>query len=104
MSEAGAPATMETFVAECRSMGGTSCDEGLISKEAARCIAEKESFAPGLDAWSIGLSYQVSYHRLAWGVENLLVNRGAGDYSGQSLTLDAVSGRVLGRSNWLATH
>jgi hypothetical protein len=103
VSAGDAPAGLDTVVAACRSTGGTGCEEAFISKEAARCIAESERFAPGLDAWSIGLDYQVSYHRVVWGVENLLVNRGAGDYSGQSITLDAVTGRVLGHTNWSAT-
>ena len=94
--------TVESLAAECREASGTGCDGDLISKEAARCIAQNEHFEAGLDAWSIGLAYLHSYHRLAWGVDNLLVDHGADGYSGQSLTLDALSGRVLGRTGWSA--
>jgi hypothetical protein len=102
VSAGSAPPALESFRAECRSAGGAGCDESFMSKEAARCIAEKERFAPGLEAWTIRLSYEASYHRLVWAVENLLEDRGADGYSGQSLTLDAVNGRVLGRTAWSA--
>jgi hypothetical protein len=104
MSGSGAPPALESFEAECRSAGGMNCDGPPISREAARCIAENEAFAPGLEAWNIGLAYANSYHRVVWSVENLLRNVSADDYSGQSLTLDAVSGRVLGRTNWNANQ
>jgi len=102
MSGGGVPPSLDSFQAECRSAGGMGCDQPLISKEAARCIAQNERLAPGLEAWNIGLAYANSYHRVVWSVENLLRNVSADDYSGQSLTLDAVSGRVLGLTNWNA--
>jgi hypothetical protein len=98
------PAALESVQAECRSAGGMNCEEPPISQEAARCIANNEQFAPGLEAWNIGLAYENSYHHLVWSVDNLLRNVSADDYSGQSLTLDAVSGRVLGRTNWNAAR
>ena len=100
---APAPPTVETFAEECRSDGGTGCDEGFISKEAARCIAESLAFEPGLDTWGIALMYNHSYHRVVWGVENLLEDRGDDGYSGKSLTLDAARGTLLGRTSWQAT-
>ena len=101
MSGGGAP-SVESLAAECRAGNGTGCDGELISLEAARCIAQNERFEPGLDPWTLGLTYHHSYHRLVWGIENLLVDNGAADYSGQSLTVDALTGRVLGRTGWSA--
>jgi len=100
---APAPPTVETFAEECRSEGGTGCDESFISREAARCIAERLAFEPGLDAWDIAMTYHHSYHRVVWGVENLLEDRGDDGYSGKSLTLDAALGTLLGRTSWDAT-
>jgi hypothetical protein len=105
MSDAVAPAppTVDTFVAECRADGGNDCDESFISREAARCIAESLAFEPGLDAWNIAMTYHHSYHRVVWGVENLLEDLGDDGYSGKSLTLDAARGALLGRTTWRAT-
>jgi hypothetical protein len=100
---APAPPTVDTVVAECRAEGGSGCDESFISREAARCIAESLAFEPGLEAWDIALMYQHSYHRVVWGVENLLEDLGEDGYSGKSLTLDAVRGNLLGRTTWRAT-
>ena len=41
---------------------------------------------------------------IQWGVENLLVDNGPDGYSGESLTVDAVNGRVLGRTTWSAVQ
>jgi hypothetical protein len=99
------PPTAETFAAECRAdAAGTGCDEGFLSREAARCIAEDAQFRAGLEAWTIALTYHNSYHRVVWGVENLLVDNGPDGYSGESLTVDAVDGRVLGRTTWRAVQ
>jgi len=105
MSGAVAPATptLETFVEECRSQGGSGCDDSFISREAARCIAEGLAFEPGLEAWDIALMYHHSYHRVVWGVQNLLEDLGNDGYSGKSLTLDAARGDLLGRTTWRAT-
>jgi hypothetical protein len=105
MSGAVAPTspTVDTFTAECRAEGGSSCDESFISREAARCIAESLAFEPGLEAWTIGMTYHHSFHRVVWGVENLLEDLGDDGYSGKSLTLDAARGTLLGRTTWHAT-
>lgn len=102
--EEGSPATLEAFLAQCRSAGGSGCDERLISLEAARCIALDQQFQAGLDEWVLSLKYEVSYRRVTWGVQNVLVDDGPANYSGQSLIIDAVSGRVLGRTSWRATQ
>ncbi|MEY4546375.1 MAG: hypothetical protein RL685_2570 [Pseudomonadota bacterium] len=99
------PPTAETFAAECRAdAAGTGCDESFLSLEAARCIAQDAQFRAGLEAWTIALTYNDSYHRVVWGVENLLVDNGPDGYSGESLTVDAVNGRVLGRTTWSAVQ
>ena len=95
---------MMSFVAQCQSAQGTNCNEAFISKEAARCIAQSASLEPGLEPWTIALGYTASYQRLIWSVENLLVNNGAAGYSGKSLSLDAATGRVLGRTGWMASE
>jgi len=100
---AGANPTLDTFQSQCRSAGGAGCDGAFISKEAARCIAQNEKLETGLEPWSIGMSYKTSYRRLSWDVQNVTEDQGA-TYGGTTLTLDAVSGRVLGRSNWSTTH
>jgi hypothetical protein len=92
-------ASMQTFVTECEAAEGSRCNEAFISKGAARCIGVSERFEPGLEPWTIGLRYHNSFHRVVWGVENLLENQG-GFSSGKSLTLDAVDGKVLGRTDW----
>jgi hypothetical protein len=101
---APAPPTLDTFTAECHSDGGTDCDESFMSKEAARCIAQSLAFDPGLDAWGIAMTYNYSYSRVVWAIENLLEDRGADGYSGESLTLDATLGTVLGRTSWHAAQ
>lgn len=101
-ASAGTNPTLDSFQSQCRSAGGSDCDGAFISKEAARCVAQTEKMEPGLEPWIIGMAYERSYHRLCWEVENVLDNEGT-SYAGKSLTLDAVSGRVLGRSDW-ATH
>ena len=99
------PPTAETFAAECRAdAAGSGCDERFLSREAARCIAQGAQFRAGLDEWTIALTYHNSYHRVVWGVENLLVDDGPDGYSGESLTVDAVDGRVLGRTTWRAVQ
>ena len=91
--------TLDTYESQCRSAGGSGCDGAFISKEAARCIAQNEKFEAGLEPWTLGMSYEHSYGRLGWEIQNVLTNEGTA-YSGKSLTLDAVSGRVLGRTDW----
>jgi hypothetical protein len=95
--------TLETFQSKCRSAGGSGCDASFISKEAARCIAQNEKLATGLEPWSIGMWYEDSYRRLGWEIQNVTEDQGP-TYKGTTLTVDAVSGRVLGRSNWSTTH
>ena len=101
---APAPPTVDTFATECREDGGTGCDESFISREAARCIGESLAFEPGLDVWLIAMTYNYSYSRVVWGIENLLEDRGDDGYSGKSLTLDAALGTLLGRTSWEATQ
>jgi hypothetical protein len=100
--EVAAP-TVESFAAECQAENGTGCDEAFISKEAARCIAQQDRLEPGLEPWTLAMTYHHSYQRIVWGVENLLEDHGNDGYSGRSVTLDAVSGKVLGRTGWSAT-
>jgi hypothetical protein len=95
--------TLETFQERCRSASGLGCDGAFISREAARCIAQNEKLETGLEPWSIGMWYEDSYRRVGWEIQNVLVNQGS-TYKGTTLTLDAVSGRVLGRSNWSTTQ
>lgn len=97
------PPTVEAFAAECRAEGGTGCDAAFISREAARCIALDEQFPAGLGEWEIALTYHHSYRRVVWGIQNVLVDN-ASDYAGESLTVDAVNGRTLGRTSWRATQ
>lgn len=96
------PPTVETFAAECRTDGGTDCDARFISREAARCIALDEQFQAGLDEWDIALAYHHSHRRVVWGIQNVLVDNDTDGYAGESLTVDAVNGRVLGRTSWRA--
>src|SRR5262245_21478307 len=107
MSGGAAPApqapTLQGFVDECLASDGSGCNGSFISLGAARCIATAQSLEPGLEPWTIGLTYHHSYHRIVWGVQNLLVNT-ASESSGKSLTLDAVDGRVLGRTGWRASE
>lgn len=102
--EDGSSTTLEGFSAECRSSGGRGCDEPFISLEAARCIARDSQFQAGLEQWALSLKYEVSYRRVTWGVQNVLVDDGPANYSGESLVIDAVSGRVLGRTSWRAAQ
>ena len=95
--------TLETLQSKCRSAGGSGCDGAFISKEAARCIAQNEKLDTGLEPWSIGMWYEDSYRRLGWEIQNVTEDQGS-TYKGTTLTVDAVSGRVLGRSNWSTTH
>jgi hypothetical protein len=69
---APAPPTVDTFAEQCRAEGRQRLRREFISKAAARCIAESLAFEPGLDAWDIAMTYHHSYHRVVWGIENLL--------------------------------
>jgi len=100
---AGAHPTLDTFQGQCLSAGGSGCDGAFISKDAARCIAQNEKLETGLEPWSIGMSYKASYRRLSWDIQNVTEDQGS-TYGGTTVTLDAVSGRVLGRSNWSTTR
>jgi hypothetical protein len=91
--------TLQTFQRHCRAAGGSECDAAFISKEAARCIAQNEKLETGLEPWVIGMWYEESYRRVGWEIQNVLVDQGS-TYEGTTLTVDAVSGRVLGRSKW----
>lgn len=95
----GASPTLEAFQSQCHSSGGSGCDGVFISKEAARCIAQNEKLETGLQPWSIGMWYEDSYRRLGWEIQNVTEDQGT-TYKGTTLTVDAVTGRVLGRSNW----
>ena len=95
--------TLETFQSRCRSAGGSGCEGTFISKEAARCIAQNEKLETGLEPWIIGMWYEDSYRRVGWEIQNVTEDQGT-TYKGTTLTLDAVSGRVLGRSNWSTTQ
>jgi hypothetical protein len=95
--------TLEMFQSQCRSAGGSGCDAAFISKEAARCIAQNEKLETGLEPWMIGMWYEDSYRRLGWEIQNVTEDQGS-TYKGTTLTVDAVSGRVLGRSNWTTTQ
>ncbi|HEU4577743.1 MAG TPA: hypothetical protein VFS67_05790 [Polyangiaceae bacterium] len=95
--------TLETFQSQCRAAGGSGCDGAFISREAARCIAQNEKLEAGLEPWAIGMWYEQSYRRVGWEIQNVLVDQGS-TYQGTTLTVDAVSGRVLGRSSWSTTQ
>jgi hypothetical protein len=101
--EAAPAATEDSPAADCRSAGGSGCDEPFISLEAARCIAQHAQLEPGLTEWTLSLTYLNSYRRVSWEVQNVLVDDGP-DYSGKSLIVDAVDGQVLGRTSWRSTQ
>ncbi len=91
--------TVESIVAECELARGADCNSSLISKQAARCIAEIEQFALGLIPWEIRLEYQYGLNLITWGVANM-EERGVDGARGRVLALDAVDGSIVARYAW----
>jgi hypothetical protein len=93
-----------TIASDCVASGGTGCDAArFISREAASCLAELSGFEAGIQPWSIALVYHHSHGRVVWNVMNVVNDDGAEGYSGGTLTLDAMDGRILSRSGYTAT-
>ncbi len=89
---------------ECEALGGVNCDPGaLITLWAAECIARADGLEAGITSWSTSLNTLEDEGRLSWSVSNTLTDNGTGQRSGESVSIDAISGEVTGRFGWMAT-
>lgn len=80
----------------CESGGGTGCNAALFLREAtARCLAEQDGLAEGVEPWVMWLGYHAERRRPAWTVSNTL-----GENGGELRLIDAETGEVLDRLTW----
>ena len=90
---------------ECtRGPEARECDVSrVIGPTAASCIARVSGLASGLSGFELNIVYNFRERRIIWNVRNTLSDRGTDGKSGQSLSIDAVTGEVLAESGWSAT-
>jgi hypothetical protein len=88
---------------------GSNCDStAFVSSGAAICVAQAAGLESGLSTLSAGLSYDPRYHRVAWGVSNLLYDDahpppsdgGSGTSGGRFFAIDAETLSVLWQGAW----
>ena len=87
----------------CAEAGGTCAEEGLLTREAALCVAEEEGLAAGATAWKAGLTWREGEEQIVWNVSSttdLSVNGGCSE--GEMLTLDAYTGDLVKDAEWAA--
>ena len=74
------------------------CDQRkFLSENAATCLAQEKSFPPGIDQWSLHLSFDSGLQRVVWNLVNVVSREDANNWNGQMLVLDAVGGEELKR-------
>jgi hypothetical protein len=71
-----------------------------MTREAAICIAKSSQLATGIAPWKVGLVLHHGLQSIVWNVDNTLKDDGMGTQSGDSLSIDAISGDVLQRLSW----
>lgn len=72
------------------------CDrQKFLSQDAVKCLAKEKSFPPGIDEWSLFLSFDSASQRVVWNVKNVVSRQNASNWDGQLLVLDAVGGQEL---------
>jgi hypothetical protein len=77
-----------------------ACDVSrFMSVDAALCIARQSGLTEGQSGLRGSLVYNFRFHRVIYSVENVL-HEMPGKASGDSLTIDAITGSVLERSSW----
>jgi hypothetical protein len=89
---------------------GDACDpRKFLTREAAICIARADGLKEGVAPWFAAIRFHGSYRRVVWNVRNTLLIEGpsvsadggpGGSMQGVSLTIDAITGSVLGRQTW----
>ena len=93
-----------TASTECSgTVEGRECSaERLITLGAATCIAGMAGLEPGLSGLTAGMTYHHGFRRIVWNVQNVVSRGGDGSSSGQSVSIDAVTGGLLGWFGWAA--
>ena len=98
----------------CRGMPADRvCDaKVLITAQAATCVAEANGLARGIVATPrTGLVYDFVFRRITWSVSNTMYDGDRGERpdsgvggvrGGQSVAVDAISGKVLTSFEWSA--
>ena len=71
-----------------------------IGGEAALCIASEAGLAPGVHGLEAAMTYDFGLRRIVWDVQNTLSERAGGTASGDGMSIDAITGRVLGEFGW----
>lgn len=98
---------------ECEAAGGSDCNpESFLTIWAAECVARTEGLEEGIEAWESVLRYvdaggssasgTNAAGRVVWIISSTLADEGAGVRSGETLTIDAITGEVLSQSPWTA--
>jgi hypothetical protein len=96
------PPTAADIAEDCRSSGGSGCDEGrFISKDAATCLAQASELAEGIRDWRVSLGYYSNHQRVGWGIITVRESTPDG-YWGEALVLDATTGEELARTSYTA--
>jgi hypothetical protein len=81
---------------------GVDCDPNrIMTRDAAVCIARAEGLTEGIIGLQAGLVYNVGVRRIIWVVRNTTSSNTDGNGAhGQQLSIDAITGAVLERSEW----
>ena len=104
-SEEGYGSPPDQVASQCLAAGvaAADCDaHRLLTREAAICIAKGFGFAPGIAPWKAGLVFHGRWQSIVWNVHNTLTDDGMGRRSGNTLTLNGITGALLGSSGWEA--
>lgn len=92
---------VDEVLAECEASGGTGCAAAsLISSAAAVCIAESDGLAAGVVDWQVWMVFHNTYLRPVWNVDQTAYQKKDGTSGGEGVSIDAVTGEILGRSAW----
>lgn len=86
---------------ECDAAGHPCGGTILVGRDAAVCIAEAEGVELGLDGLHADLIFNHGFNLPIWSVSNVTEIDGY-ESSGESLSIDAATGEVLMRSQWMA--
>jgi hypothetical protein len=100
------PDAVELAVSNCMSAtaDASACDRSrLVTRDAALCIAKADGLSTGIAPWTASLVFQVKLRRIVWNVDSTTASSASGSSSGDSMTLDAITGAVLATGQWGAT-
>lgn len=80
----------------------TACDRTrLMTRDAALCVAKADGLAAGIQPWTAAIVFHSGYLRIVWIVTaTTSVGPAPGGAGGDIMTIDSITGGVLGTGQW----